>query len=97
MHRRTFTKKSLLATASVAFVPTLSSLVLHKPTVRLGGPLFGTFNDPDSWIAAHQKLGYRAAYCPVQTNAASDLIKAYEAAARKADLVIAEVVPGVTH
>jgi sugar phosphate isomerase/epimerase len=91
MHRRTFTKKSLLAAASVAFAPAFSSFVPHKPTIRLGGPIFETFNDPDNWIAALQKLGYRAAYCPVQTNAATDLIKAFEAAARKADIIIAEV------
>jgi sugar phosphate isomerase/epimerase len=91
MNRRTFTKKSLQAAASVALVSTFSGFVAEKPTVRLGGPMFGTFNDPDSWIKAHQKLGYRAAYCPLKTDAALDLIKAYETAARKADIVIAEV------
>jgi sugar phosphate isomerase/epimerase len=91
MNRRTFTKKSLQTAASVALVSTFSGFVAVKPTVRLGGPLFGTFNDPDSWTKAHQKLGYRAAYCPLQTDAASDLITVYETAARKADIVIAEV------
>ena len=34
--------------------------------MRLGGPLFQNFFDPDSWIAALRERGYRAAYCPVQ-------------------------------
>jgi len=33
-------------------------------TMRLGGPVFETFDDPDAWDAALGQLGYRAAYCP---------------------------------
>ena len=35
--------------------------------------------------------GYRAAYCPLPPEADEQTVKAYEAAARKADIVIAEV------
>ncbi len=91
MNRRTFTQKSLQAAWLVGFPASLPTFLAEKSTLRLGGPLFGTFDDPDSWAAAHQKLGYRAAYCPLKTDAASDVIKAYASAARKADIVIAEV------
>lgn len=42
-------------------------------------------------MEALKKLGYRAAYCPVDTDADSEEIKAYESAALKNNLVIAEV------
>jgi len=38
-----------------------------------------------------KKLGYRAAYCPVNAKASDDVVKAYERAAGKADIIIAEV------
>jgi sugar phosphate isomerase/epimerase len=91
MNRRAFTKKSLQAAAAVTLAPSLAGFVAAKPTIRLGAPLFETFNDPETWVKAHQKLGYRAGYCPLQVGAASDVIKVYEAAAKKADLIIAEV------
>ncbi|WP_461125465.1 sugar phosphate isomerase/epimerase family protein [Spirosoma aerophilum] len=62
-----------------------------KPFVRLGGPLFDKYNGPDEWIAALKKYDYRAAYCPLKTDAPADQIKAYENAAERADIVIAEV------
>jgi len=59
--------------------------------VRLGGPLFEKYETPDQWVALVHALGYRAAFCPVDTDAPHDLIRAYSCAARKADIVIAEV------
>jgi sugar phosphate isomerase/epimerase len=59
--------------------------------VRLGGPLFDVINSPDEWVAGLKKLGYRAAYCPVKPDTSTDIINAYALAARKADIVIAEV------
>ena len=56
----------------------------------MGGPVTG-YSDPDSWICAIQAKGYRAASCPVLPDAGSDVIRAYRAAADKADVVIAEV------
>jgi sugar phosphate isomerase/epimerase len=59
--------------------------------VRLGGPVFGDVSDPDRWVAQVRRLGYRAAYCPVDSRADGATVEAYAAAARAADLVIAEV------
>ena len=59
--------------------------------MRLGGPVFETCANPDEWIAALRRLGYRAAYCPVADSATDDVLRAYTAAAHAADIVIAEV------
>ena len=58
--------------------------------MRLGGPVF-EFDSPAEWIAALQRSGYRAAYCPVGVSAESTTIRAYASAAKAADVVIAEV------
>ena len=61
--------------------------------MRLGAPVYGA-NDPASWVEAHRKAGYSAAYCPgpvMKSPADEALIKAYATAAEKAGLVIAEV------
>ena len=91
MDRRTFSKKTLYAATFVALSPYLPRYKKQKAEVRLGAPLFGKLDDPDSWVTALKKQNFRAAYCPVQPGAASETIKAYENAARKADIVIAEV------
>ena len=59
--------------------------------MRLGGPLFVDYQDPEGWVAAVQGWGYRAASCPVGSDADSSTIRAYEQAALAADIVIAEV------
>ncbi len=59
--------------------------------MRLGGPVYEPFHDPAEWIHALQRLGYRAAYCPVGLDASAQDVQAYAAAARQADIVIAEV------
>jgi sugar phosphate isomerase/epimerase len=59
--------------------------------MRLGGKVFEKFSDPQGWIAAVKRLRYRAAYCPVGPEADEAAVKAYERAARDADIVIAEV------
>ena len=59
--------------------------------MRLGGPIFESFDDPDSWAAVVRNAGYRAAYCPVNPGADEAEIRAYERSARDADIVIAEV------
>jgi sugar phosphate isomerase/epimerase len=91
MDRRTFHQKTLQAAAFVALSPVWSAFKTPKSYVRLGGPLFEKFEQPEEWIAALQKYGYRAAYCPLKPGASADQIKAYEQAARKADIVISEV------
>ena len=58
--------------------------------MRLGGPVFGKFDDPAEWVAAVKAAGYRSAGCPVKADADDATIKAWAAAAAKADIVIAE-------
>jgi len=62
-----------------------SSAPLH-----LGGPVFEKVKDPQAWVAALKKLGYSAAYCPVGAKASDAEVRAYEDAARKAGIIIAE-------
>ena len=59
--------------------------------MRLGGPTFGDVSTPEKWIGALKAEGYSAAYCPVDSKAADDVVRAYEKAARNADIIIAEV------
>lgn len=59
--------------------------------MRLGGPIFSKANSPESWAEAVATAGYKATYCPVGPEADNDVVVAYAAAARKADIVIAEV------
>jgi len=58
--------------------------------MRLGGPVFQA-QDPESWVKAHIKAGYTACYFPLGAEASRDEINAYVDAARKEDLLIAEV------
>jgi sugar phosphate isomerase/epimerase len=58
--------------------------------MRLGGPV-GACADPEEWITECRKRGYRAAYCPIGSNADDATVAAYVHAARHADIVIAEV------
>lgn len=59
--------------------------------MRLGGPIFTPYSDPKSWVDAVKAVGYRAAYCPIKSDADEATVKAYAAAAAEADIVIAEV------
>ncbi len=59
--------------------------------LRLGGPVFEKYNDPQGWVDALRRLGYHAAYCPVGVNASDEEIRAYEQAAARANIIIAEV------
>jgi len=59
--------------------------------MRLGGPVFEKCDGPDEWAAAVKGLGYGAAYCPVDESVDDATVRAYEDAAAKAGIVIAEV------
>lgn len=59
--------------------------------MRLGGPTFRQFDDPAVWIAELRRLGYGAAYCPVDEQADAATVADYARAAQAADIVIAEV------
>ncbi|MFB6139273.1 MAG: sugar phosphate isomerase/epimerase family protein [Halosimplex sp.] len=59
--------------------------------MRLGGPVFADYDDPDEWITAVRDRGYAAAYCPVGPDADTETVRAYREAAADADVTIAEV------
>ena len=89
LNRRDFVKQaagSVLAASGIASLTSGQS----PARIRLGAPVDG--RDPDSFVKAHQEAGYRAAYWPSFNRPADDaLIDAYIEAARKADLIFAEV------
>jgi len=60
-------------------------------SIRLGGPIFTSSDDPEVLALAHRKLGYRAAYCPNVNLKDSERIRAVAAAFAKHQVVIAEV------
>lgn len=59
--------------------------------MRLGGPIFEDASTPEAWVAAHRRAGYRAAYCPLRSDASDEVVRAYAEAAQRGDIVIAEV------
>jgi len=59
--------------------------------MRLGGPVFGKFENASQWAAAHKEMGYRATYCPVNNTDSDDVIREYVKAVKENDLIIAEV------
>ena len=92
--RRDFTKIAAVgATLTAASSQAAESRPAQKNSspLRLGGPVFDKYEDPDSWVEALKRLGYRAAYCPVESVEGDDVVKAYAEAAEKADIIIAEV------
>lgn len=93
LNRRDFVKYSVIGGASLAFASPINyvSAQSKTPPLRLGGPIFEKYQDPDGWVKAVKQLGYRAAQCPVKASEKDDVINAYAAAAKKADIVIAEV------
>lgn len=92
MKRRNFI--SLSASGIAAFSLNSGKVIALENTtvkVRLGGPVFEKYSNPDEWIAALQKSGYRSAYCPVSPGVDSTLIREYKTAASKNDIIISEV------
>ncbi|WP_226669542.1 sugar phosphate isomerase/epimerase family protein [Metabacillus litoralis] len=59
--------------------------------LRLAGPVFIEEMNPESWIEAVKKEGYRAAVCPIDHTASHDEIERYRMIADKNDIMIAEV------
>lgn len=57
--------------------------------LRLGGPIFEPYTDPDSWVAALKRLNYTAAYCPQIP--AGLTARDFADAAKKAGILIAEL------
>ena len=87
--RRKFTKT--IGTAILVSASPSKVLSAKKTAICLGGPVHEKYSGPDEWVNAVNKLGYRAAYCPVNAKTPDDVVKAYETAARKAGIIIAEV------
>jgi len=92
MERRRYLKTMGIAVAATQISPLSASPRMFNPSrLRLGGPVFEPFDNPEEWIGVLKNLGYRAAYCPVKPGEDEKIIRAYEEAARKNDVVIAEV------
>ncbi|MFC4870326.1 sugar phosphate isomerase/epimerase family protein [Negadavirga shengliensis] len=93
MNRRTFSKKALQGMALAGMAPYMpaSATSQARSHVRLGGPIYTKPKSPEEWIAALKSKNFRAAYCPLNTTAGTEEIRAYENAAKKADIIIAEV------
>lgn len=71
----------------------MNALIMMKGDIhmRLGGPVFKEYNNPEEWIKVLKEIGYSAAYCPVEANMGKDVIQSYKKAAAQANIVIAEV------
>jgi sugar phosphate isomerase/epimerase len=92
MERRTFNKLTLSAAALLAMEPAVGNFqTFREKYIRLGGPVFGQQDNPDSWIMNLKRSGYSAAYCPVKPGADDQTIASYRKAADKNDIIIAEV------
>jgi sugar phosphate isomerase/epimerase len=94
MSRRNFVKLSAAGAVNLSlFSQGIYAMVPENNyPIRLGGPIFQeVFEDPVAWVKAHKDWGYSAAYCPVEADASSELIRAFEDEAKKSNLIIAEV------
>ncbi len=60
-------------------------------SIRIGGPVFCSEEDPERWAATAHSLGYRAVYAPQVNLDDKARIKAFVDACAKYDLLIAEV------
>ena len=92
--RRTFMKKASLVGTTLLLSNSLMKCSIKKSkgfSLRLGGPIFEEYENPESWVKAVKKLKYGAAYCPVGEKTADDVVRAYEKAAQKANIIISEV------
>ena len=74
LNRRSFIRKTALVTAGAAIIPSAIKAGNNIPAgnpVRLGGPVFGKFDDPVEWVKAVKALRYGAAVCPVTAGSLS--------------------------
>jgi len=92
MKRRSYIRTMGTGLAAIHLAPRVMMGARKKNAyVRLGGPVFGTYQGPEAWVDSLRDHGYRAAYCPLEPGASGEAIRDLEQAARKADVVIAEV------
>ncbi len=92
MQRRDFNKLVITTATGLIITPAISQVTNSTtPKIRLGGPIFEKYTNPEEWIQALKKLGYTAAYCPVQIGENSASILAFKNAAENAGIIISEV------
>jgi sugar phosphate isomerase/epimerase len=91
--RRELIKESFVGVTTLAWASAADLATARTKTspIRLGGPTFEKYEDPDGWARILKKLGYSAAYCPVGAEADDNVINAYARAAKEANIIIAEV------
>jgi sugar phosphate isomerase/epimerase len=91
--RRDFIRKSFVGVTTLTWASAADLATARTETspIRLGGPTFEKYEDPDGWVRVLKKLGYSAAYCPVGAEANDNVINAYARAAKEANIIIAEV------
>ena len=92
--RRNFAKLTLAGSASIVALKGFgmnSAVQGGSGCIRLGGPVFGDLKDPQLWVKAVKAKGYSASYCPVSPETDEKTVKAFEKAAKDADIIISEV------
>ncbi len=90
MTKRLTRREMLAASAVAAFQPVLRPSPAGR-SLRLGGPVFLSADDPAAYAEAHRRWGYRAAYGPEIPLSDRERIAALRAECASRDLVIAEV------
>jgi len=92
MKRRAFVRIHAVAAAGILLHPAPGK-GLDRTTgrIRLGGPVFGQYSNPDEWALAVKKAGFSAAYCPLKPEAGDDLVEHYRKAALQNGIIISEV------
>jgi sugar phosphate isomerase/epimerase len=92
MKRRNFLTLSTAGTSALWLNPLqVIGNQSDRPKIRLGGPLFEKFTQPEDWVKNLKSAGYTAAYCPVGTGADPLLIENYRLEASRNNIIIAEV------
>lgn len=92
MNRRKFHKITATALAGTLFYNAGASSVFKSTNkIPFGGPLFKKYQSPNEWIKILHDLNYGAAQCPLKPGATFTEINAYKNAAKKANIIIAEV------
>lgn len=90
LSRREFTKVTAIGAMTLMSGSRNDTHAAADGAIRLGGPAMEKYESPEEWVAIHQRLGYSAAYCPVDAKQSDDIVKAYAEAAKTANIIIAE-------
>ena len=92
-NRRSFIKAGAIISAGMTIIPHAVNASIKGAQgnpIRLGGPVPGNFSDPVDWIKIVKKLGYSAAYCPVQPGTSAELTRSFRTEAKRNNIIIAE-------